>query len=566
MKKDLCCLIIAALSLGLIWSTPASAEPALKRVGDKSLLHVDGKPFVILGGQVMNSSSFDLKGMESVWDRMKALGLNTLIAPTSWQAIEPAEGKYDFTLVDGLIAQARARDMKLIILWFGSWKNARSFYVPEYVIRDMDRFPRMQNKQGQNLEYISNLSDEAMAADARAFAAMTRHIKEIDSKKHTVLMLQIQNEVGLLGDSRDRSPAAEAAFAGPVPRPLIDHMIANKERLKEHLRMVWERHGSKTEGTWVELFGDGIEADEIFMAWHYARYIDHIAAAGKAEYKLPMYVNAWLGDEKSGVPGKVPSGGPVSRMMDVWKAGAPNIDLNAPDIYAHYKHYCEMFTRKDNPLFVPEACGIWLDDHPSAPAKAFYTIAEAQGIGFSPFAIDHEYYGADHPIGEAYKALDNLMPLILKHYGTENLRGFYKATEQGEPKETGTSIAIGPYTFEVAYESRLDNSYGLIMRVADDQFVFAGDGARIRFQPTRTEDHAGISVCLVEEGSLDAAGNWVRKRLLGGDEVMATHGIELPPAAFGMKHHKNKLTIQRVRLYLHPPAKAGQHSDSAPEY
>jgi hypothetical protein len=254
-------------------------------------------------------------------------------------------------------------------------------------------------------------------------------------------------------------------------------------------------------------------------------------------------------------------------MMDVWKAGAPHIDLNAADIYAYFKYRCEGFIRDDNPLFVPEACALWLGDRYSGPAKAFYTIAEAQGIGFAPFGIDHaQQYDADHPIGVAYGALNNLMPLILENFGTENLRGFYKAIEEGEPEETETSIEIGPYKFNVSYEPKLEQCYGLIIRTGENEFIFAGNGANIRFKPTHPDEHAGVSIRLVEEGSLDKDGNWVRKRLLGGDETIATYGIKLPPATFGIGHDKNNMIIQRVRLYLHPPADAVQKTDTTPEF
>jgi hypothetical protein len=564
MKKQICGLMAILISMNAL-----AGLPALKRAGNKWLLHVDDKPFIILGGQVMNSSSFDLDLMDSVWPRMKALNLNTLIAPISWQAVEPVEGQFDFSLVDGLIAQAREQDMKLAILWFGTWKNARSYYVPKWVITDMERFPRMERKDGQRIEYISSLSENANAADSKAFAAFMRHLKAVDGDENTVVMVQIQNEVGLLGDTRDRSPAAEAAFAGPVPQQLIDYMTSNKDRLKDHLKSIWALNGYKTSGSWSAVFGDGIEADEIFMAWHYARYIDRMAAAGKAEHNLPMFANGWLGQVKHGTPGKYPSGGPVARMMDIWKAGGPNIDLLAADIYAYYKFRCENFIRDDNPFFVPEACALWLGDRWSGPAKAFYTIAEAQAIGFSPFGIDHDYYDADHPIGVAYGALQNLMPLIIKNYGTDNLRGFYKAVEEGEPEETGTSITIGRYQFDVKYETVLDDCYGLIMRIADNEFIIAGNGARILFTPADAKAHPGLSICSIEEGSLDANGEWVRRRLIGGGETIGTSGTKLPPLGFGILHDKNNMTIQRIKLYLHPPRKDGKpvyKTDTAPEF
>jgi hypothetical protein len=453
--------------------------------------------------------------------------------------------------------------MRLIILWFGTWKNARSFYLPEWVKTDMDRFKRMENKDGGRLEVISNLCEETNAADTRAYVEFMRHLKKIDGEQNTVIMVQIQNEVGLLGDTRDRSEPAQRAFEAQVPPQLMDHLAKNKERLTPHLKQVWAQQGYKENGTWSEVFGNGIEADEIFMAWYYARYINRMAEAGEAVYNLPMYVNGWLGQLELGVPGKIPSGGPVARMMDVWKAGGPNLELLAADIYAFYKMRCAEFSRDDNPLFVPEACALWLGDRWSGPAKAFYTIAEAQGIGFAPFGIDHEHYEADHPIGVAYAALENLKPVIVKHFGTENLRGFFK-----EGEETETTITIGPYQFNITYQPLLEDCYGLIIRNGENEFIFAGNGARIVFAPANPKDHPGVSITLVEEGKFDTDGGFQRKRLVGGDEIMGTAGIKLPAHGYDLSHHRNNMSILRVRLFLHPTRKAGasQNTDTTPEF
>ena len=555
-------LLIALFALPIGTAT-AKELPVLKQVGDKTLLHVDGVPHLILGGQVMNSSSFDPVWMDSAFDRMKAFHINTLAAPISWQAVEPVEGKFDFSMVDSLIKQARERDMRLILLWFGTWKNARSFYVPEWVKTDMDRFKRMESADGGRLEVVSNLCEETNTADTKACVEFMRHLKKIDGAENTVVMVQIQNEVGLLGDTRDRSAPAQRAFQEQVPAPLMEHLGKNKERLTPHLKQVWALPGYKTKGTWSEVFGGGIEADEIFMAWHYARYIDRMAAAGAAVYDLPMFVNAWIGQLEVGIPGKYPSGGPVARVMDIWKAGAPMIDLLAADIYAFYKMRCDEFSRADNPLFVSESCALWLGDRWSAPAKAFYTIAEKQGIGFSPFGNDHEHYDADHPIGVAYAALENLKPVIVKHFGTENLRGFFK-----EGEETETSITIGPYQFNITYQPLLEDCYGLIIRTGENEFIFAGNGARIVFAPGNPKDHPGVSITLVEEGSFDTDGGFQRKRLVGGDEIMGTAGIKLPAHGYDLSHHRNHMSILRVRLFLYPTRKAGaaRNTDTTPEF
>jgi hypothetical protein len=289
-----------------------------------------------------------------------------------------------------------------------------------------------------------------------------------------------------------------------------------------------------------------------------------MAAAGEAVYNLPMYVNGWLGQVKKGTPGKYPSGGPVSRMMDIWKAGAPNIELMAADIYAYYSYRCENFTRDDNPLFVPEACALWLGDSQSAPAKAFYTIAEAQGIGFGPFAIDHELYTPEHPIGVAYDALENLKPVILEHFGTENLRGFFKEFED----ETETTIEMGPYRFHITFEPRLEQAYGLIIRTDDDEFIFAGNGARIRFRVLDPEAHSGVSIVFVEEGRFDKNGEFIRQRIVGGDETIGTAGIKLPAHGYDLTHDPRNMSIQKVSLYLHPPRENGaaQGADLTPVF
>ena len=539
--------IAALLTITLACTSVAKPLPTIKPKADTFVLHVDNEPFVIIGGQTMNSSPFDLEYMKTVWPRMKDFNANTLIVPISWQAVEEVEDVYDFSLVDGLVKQARAHDMKMVMLWFGTWKNARSFYPPDWVISDMDRFKRMESARGQKIEYLSTFSENTLEADSEAFAAFMRHLKEIDAEEQTVLMVQIQNEVGLLGDTRDRSAVANRAFADPVPQELMDYLMANKSHLKPHLLALWGAKGFPTKGNWTEVFGRGKATDEIFMAWQYATYINHIAQQGKAEYALPMFVNAWLGQEAKGVPGKYPSGGPVARVMDIWKAGGPNLDLLAPDIYAFFKERVADFRRDDNPLLIPEATPMWLGDRYSAPALAFYAIGEGHALGFGPFGLDFPLYDEDHPIGVAYETLQNLMPEIIKAYGTPNLRGVLK---EGDEKET--HLAIGPYAFNIRYQPEVEHGYGLILRTGKNQFIIAGNGIRVIFAPENPQRHPGISVGMVEEGKLDSNGAWQRRRLTGGGETIGAAGVKLPPLGFGLLHNRNHITTMRVNLFLHP--------------
>ena len=126
-------------------------------------------------------------------------------------------------------------------------------------------------------------------------------------------MVQVENEAGVWGGVRDYGAAAQKAFAGPVPEKLVKGL-------------------GKQPGTWKEVFGE--DADETFEAWYTAAYIEQVAAAGKAEYGLPLYVNAALRDPMH--PGKAPSyesGAPTDNNIGLWKIAAPSIDAIAPDIY-----------------------------------------------------------------------------------------------------------------------------------------------------------------------------------------------------------------------------------------
>ena len=324
--------------------------PHLRKQGTATQMVVDGKPYLALAGELHNSSSSSLEYVKPIWPKLKQMNLNTVLAVVSWAMIEPEEGKFDFTIVDGLIEQARGHDLHLAILWFGSWKNGISHYPPYWVKKDLERFPRARIKNGKNIEVLSTLCKANREADARAFAALMKHIREIDSKKHTVVMIQVQNEVGVLGDSRDRSEAANAAFAGPVSGELMQYLVRHKDDLLSELKEVWSTTGYKESGTWTEVFGTGVKADEVFMAWNYAQYLDRVAKAGKAKYPIPMFVNAWIVQPQDKVPGDYPSGGPQAHNHDIWRAGAPNIDILAPDIYlSNFGQICEMYSRSGNP-------------------------------------------------------------------------------------------------------------------------------------------------------------------------------------------------------------------------
>jgi len=520
--------------------------PHLKKTATATQLIVGNEPFVMLAGELHNSSSSNLEYLEPVWNKLVLLNLNTVLAAVTWQSVEPEEGKFDFTLLDGLIAKAREHDLRLVLLWFGTWKNTISCYVPDWVKKDRDRFKHAQRKSprklrpkwgfGEKLEVISPLCREARDADKRAFAAMMRHIHKVDADKHTVIMIQVENETGLLGDSRDRSAPAEKAFGQPVPKELIQYLQRHKGSLIPELHTIWARTGFRTSGMWTEVFGEGPDTDEIFMAWHVGRYVDEIAKAGKAEYPLPMFVNTWLmREELNELPGEYPSGGPVSKMMDIWRAAAPSIDLIAPDIYwPYFKTVCAKYTRSDNPLLIPEANR---DTEPER--KVFYAIAEHDAICFAPFGIDNQHFEPEHPLGQSYKLLSSLMHLITKCHGTEKIRGFLQY------KEKGQAINIGDYRFNISYNREPEQGHsgcGLIIALAPDEFLIAGLDFVVSFGSNNKDlPHAGI--LSIQEGRFEEA-RWIPGRWLNGDEN--GHGTDL---GFLSELATERFPVRKVRLY-----------------
>jgi beta-galactosidase GanA len=324
--------------------------------GDATQLIVDGKPFLVLGGELYNNSATSPDYMKPVWPRLAAMHLNTVLAPISWALLEPSEGKFDYTLVDGLIHDARAQNLRLVFLWFGSWKNTWPSYAPDRVKGDLTRFTRVQLLNGSGTERLSPFCEEGRNADSLAFAALMRRIKQVDSDTHTVIMVQVENEVGTIPDARDHSPAANAAYSQPAPSELMEYLQRHRDTLDPGLRAKWQATGFKTSGNWEAVSRPGWETEDLFMAWHYARYIGKVAEAGKAEYTLPMFANAAL-IRLDYAPGQYNSGGPLPHSFDIWKARGPQLDFLAPDIYFQFKKWSAKYDQPLNPSLIPEAAG-----------------------------------------------------------------------------------------------------------------------------------------------------------------------------------------------------------------
>jgi hypothetical protein len=514
-------LAVLAVASSLWAQEPAAAPkpaplPRLETRGAATQMIVDGKPFLMLAGELHNSSASSIEYMKPVWEKLAALHLNTVIGTVSWELLEPREGKFDFTLVDAQIAEARRHNLRLVLIWFATWKNADSTYVPLWVKTDLKRFPRMQSKSGTNLEELTPFGEETLAADTRAFRALMRHIRQVDPR-HTVIMMQVENESGILHDSRDRSPLAEAAWSRPVPPELTDYLVAHRESLLPELLKLGEATGYQASGTWSEVFGAGPWADEAFMAWHVARYIGKVAQAGKAELNLPMYANAWLVQNDRQVPGDYPSGGPVSRVMDIWHAAASSsIDLLAPDIYVpDFQGVCASFTRAGNPLFIPEAR--------VSAANLVWAIGQHAAMGVSPFGIEDAK--TDDPLSAAYQMLQGMMPLVTKAQSEARIAGVLLSGESPETVSLGGyKLTIGgarqrrpPQAMpEPAYDNR---PYGIVISEGSGSFLLAGAGFSVAFSPDSPGPKTA-AIASIEEGRFEA-GRWIPGRRLNGDEFHA---------------------------------------------
>ena len=525
--------------------------PHLERRGDATQLIVDDKPFLILGGELHNSSSSSVEYMKSVWPQLTAMHMNTALLPVAWETIEPEEGKFDFSCVDGLLEDARASNMKIVILWFGAWKNTFSSYTPAWVKTNLTRFPRVQTSDGRDTERLSPFSTVVRDADARAFVKLMHHLREVDGERHTVLMIQVENEVGVIPQSRDHSEVANAAFAGEVPAALTGYLEKHRATLNPKLRATWEENGARTRGTWQEVFGKTSLTDDLFMAWNYATYIEHVAAAGKREYPLPMYANAAL-IRPNYEPGQYNSGGPLPHSMDVWRAGAPSINFLSPDIYFNeFAQWASDYTRPDNPLFIPEAQG-----GVTGAANVLYAVGREDAIGFSAFGVDDvgntplDLVGITNPaehidsraLGAMYLTLSRLEPLLLKGQETGSLSA---AVLEGEAQRAART-SVGAYTANIARAGSAATAGArvgvLFIQTGADEFLVVGAGdAMVSF----TADTPGPPIVGIESIDEEFFENskWTARRRMNGDENSQGQALRLHAS------DASEGRIYRVRLY-----------------
>jgi len=457
-------------------SVSTSSVPHLEKRGKATQLIVDGRPFLMLAGELTNSASSSMEYMEPYWPKLAAANMNTILAAVTWELVEPEPGKFDFALVDGAIREARRNHLRLIFIWFGSWKNGESTYTPLWVKKNQKQYPLFLPESGQAITYLSVFKEANWKADANAFAALMRHIRQVDGEAHTVLMMQVENEVGCPGATRDQLPEAKAAFNAQVPKQLIDYMAKNRANLVSEFHQHWEAAGGKTSGTWAEVFGNQPMTNEIFMAWYYALYVDQVAKAGKAEYPLPMFINVDLGP----AIGEYSSGGALPIQLNVWQQGAPAIDIIGPDIYLpNFAEWCARYDRSGNPMWIPETR--------ADAANAFYAIGNHAAMGISPFGIERQA-DASTPLAQAYGLLAQAAPQILEAQS----QGAIKAVslDAQHPAET---VKLGNYTFAFSMgrmrgpapaaggNAPTPSSYAIVISTGPDDYTILGSGIQATF-------------------------------------------------------------------------------------
>jgi hypothetical protein len=550
VKTPLLAALLAAATLH------AQADlPSVRFKNGASQLLVHGQPYLILGGELGNSSAGTDAEADTILPRLARLHFNTVLMPVAWDEIEPQEGRFDFSIPDHWIDVARQQHLHLIFLWFGAWKNAFSEYAPPWVLADTARFPRVLSADGQPLGILSPLGEATAQADSHAFAALSTHLRERDATEQTVLMIQVENEVGYLGlGGRDRSARANQLFDGPVPAPLLDSLRAHAAQLSPRLTAEFHPDGR----TWRDVFGS--DADEIFMAWHHGLYVQQVAAAGKAAYALPLYMNAQL-PAPFEQAGDYPSGGPHPDFQAVYRAAAPALDFYAPDIYwPDFASWVERYQAAGNPVFVPEAR---LD---VAPGNALYTYGEARGFGFSPFAVDSlpdapptalpdASPDATHAAAQAsvlsstYEVLSELSGQIVDAQQRDRIRALVLHDDSPRPQQT---VALGGYLFRAALARtwparQLAATTGgmMVLESGPDEFLVAGSGLTVSFLRDPDRDNRIAGIASIEQLAWKE-GQWTTARVLNGDQ--SDQGRALLMDA-------HTATVYRVHLYSYPAAK-----------
>ena len=559
-------LFFCLLSLAL----PSSAQVRITGNGPQRCLSVNGRQMLMLAGELSNSAATCKSDIDSVLPRMSRLGLNTVLVPAQWDLTEPEEGKYDFSLIDETINVARQNNLKIVFLWFGAWKNSMSCYAPLWFKADTKRFPRAMTTAGKPLEIASAFSENILNADKKVFTALLRHIAEVDGDEHTVVMIQVENEIGMIEVPRDYSDDATHMYRTAVPQQLTAYLAKHQKSLHPYLKEKLQPQ-AKAGANWAQLFGDDIYTEEIFQTWTYATYVEQIAKAGREIYNLPMYVNVAL-DSRGRKPGQYPSGGPLAHLIDLWHCGAPSIDVLGVDIYDKgIKSWLEKYHLPNNPLFVPE---IRLEDKDAM--YALYAFGHHGAMGFCPFSIEdypltksnksNDWKQMDlsqddqlnafssagtslSPLVASYKLLRQAEPLILERQGTKDMDAVLLDNGQREAEiitPDGIRLTI-KHSYTLGWEpgakdAEWPEAACIILRLGKEDYLVIGSGVVVTYSPAESsatwqkgDKRIGLAKC-EEVEIVDGKQRIVRH--LNGDQTHQGRHIRIPVGQFQIQHFK----------------------------
>jgi hypothetical protein len=557
MKK----IILFLLSI-LSVSTMFAQNVVLDKSKEHAVLKVDNKPFLMLSGELHNSTCSDIKYLNGVWDKLVSMNMNSVIATESWELMEPEEGKYDFSRIDAVIKGAKEHNLKVALIWFATFKNPFMTYSPSWVKANNKRFPHAQNAEGKILELPSLFDNKVIEADLKAYKALLQHIKDTDTS-HTIIGIQIGNEPGLNSPTRDCSPAANKAWKADVPQQIIDYMVKNKGTMQPDIENAWKTNGYKKKGNWEEVFGKSITEDDgthpilhltehLFTAYSFANYFQILSSEGKKILNVPTFINATGSVNSRGR--SMGNGCSIPDFFDIYMAVAPSLDALTPNSYGkNFDAICEAFAYKNNPIFIPECT--------MSAVRPFYVFGEWDGLCHSPFAIDD--HDANTPEGkklsEAYSLLSNMSSLITANLNSDKMRGAY--IYEGKPEEV---IEMGDYKLTITNETRNEigeamilalagkeayeamknrkkeikpfESACLIIQTGKDEFYIAGGGVNVSFQ---MKDNIKAQFCdydYIYEGTFNKDGQFERGRLLNGDE----QNVFIP---------EGKIGVLQVKMY-----------------
>ena len=555
MKNLLISLLLCILAMG----AQAQRQPRLEhRDNSTARIVVNDRPMLMIGGELGNSSASTPEDVKRTFSHLHKMGLNTVLVPVSWELIEPQEGEFDMGTLDVILSEARHNELKVVLLWFGAWKNSMSCYAPEWFKRDVKRFPRAHTSEGAPVEEASSLSKNVLEADKRAFCHVMAYLRDHDALEQTVIMVQVENEIGMIEVPRDYSANATRLYQSAVPKQLTDYLKRHQKSLHPYLKEKLQPQ-AKAGANWAQLFGDDIYTEEIFQTWTYATYVEQIAKAGREIYNLPMYVNVAL-NSRDRRPGQYPSGGPLAHLIDLWHCGAPSIDVLGVDIYDKgIKSWLAKYHQPNNPLFVPE---IRLEDKDAM--YALYAFGHHGAMGFCPFSIENypltttsnanDWKQMDlsqddqlnafssvgsslSPLVASYQLLRQTEPLILERQGTKDMDAVLLDNEQREAEivtADGIRLTV-KHSYSLGWEpgakdAEWPETACIILRLGKEDYLVIGSGVVVTFQ-----QRIGLAKC-EEVEIVDGKQRIIRH--LNGDQTHQGRHVRIPVGAFQIQHFK----------------------------